>query len=140
MKFSEIPEYISYMNYYSRGDFRNAVEALEEVIKTYKSVLSIDQISDIVRRIGIVKYKAGDELGAVAAYRDAEKQNPTSMLISYQFAKFLLDDLGQRSEGLRKCDKMIQKLNSSVFPETDDDFSSEQYTEMVINLKKKFSW
>ena len=139
MKFSEMPEYISYMNYYSRSDFPNAVVALEEAIRNHKSVLSIDQISDIVRRIGIVKYKAGDKMGAIAAYRDAEKQNPTSMLISYQFAKFLLSDLGRRSEGLRKCDKMIQKLNSSFFSETDDDFSSEQYMQMVINLKEEFS-
>ena len=123
-----------YLNALGDGRLEDAKRHLLKVIDFEKGKSTAPVISDIVQKLGLILLRQGDRLSALALYELSESVDADSLLAKLNYAKFLFRDAGDIKGAVAKCEEIIAKANSNPFPESDNDFSSEEYLEAATRL------
>lgn len=135
MKYSEIADYKQYGICVGANDYAGALKALEKCLAMPEIKINLVQHADLMQRKGIIYFRLGDVKRAIECFDKSESIDPTSLLVPYLYAKFLLNQLGDFATAIDKCDEIIARALAHPFPETDDDLSSEWYVKKASELK-----
>ena len=121
----------------SENRFEDAKQYLLEAVIATKQVDARPVLSGLAQRFGSISLKQGDKFGAIALYEFSEALDATSLLAKLDYAKFLLDEVGDKVTAEAKCGEIIATATSHPFPGTDDDFSSDEYIEAATRVINK---
>ena len=136
MKYSENPNYAQYMNLYAAGNLAGAKKALLACVADFANSGSSAQRADILQRIGGIDFELGDAESALRLYRESEAVDPDSLLAVFYFAKFLAEKVRDFAAAKAKCDEVISRATANPFPESEEDFASEEYVRMATKLRE----
>jgi tetratricopeptide (TPR) repeat protein len=134
MKYSENRNYRDYMDLYASGDLNGALGALENCLNDMTPGESPAHAADLLQRIGTLEFELGRPELARACFEQAEQRDPGSLLVQIQSAKFLAQRIGDQAGARAKCEAVIAKARSAPFPESDEDFGSDDYIAMAMSL------
>ena len=132
MNLSENNFYIEYMNAFARGDYPNAISALEACLKDYGG--NDEKQAFLLKTLADVSYANGDANQSLEYYSLAEKTDKDSLQISLFFAEFLAHKLRDFVNSIKKCEEVISRAKKSPFDESDEDFGSDYYRSKAEDL------
>lgn len=135
MKYSENSSYMEYISCKADGDIEGAKHALLRCLDDPVLVANSVQRSDLLQRIGGLCFEQGDTEKAIDYYDKSEACDPSSLLTSFYYAKFLAEKIKEYGRAVEKCDAILAKASASPFDESDDDFGSADYIRMATDLK-----
>jgi hypothetical protein len=126
-----------YVEAVADGRLDDAKTHLLSEIATAKAASSPAMLAGIAQRLGSVLLKQGDQTSAIALYELSECLDSTSMLAKLDYAKFLLNEVGNRSAAAAKAELILAMTCSAPFPGTHDDFGSDEYADAAQRLLAK---
>ena len=132
-----VPDEYKYVLAMSENRFEDAKQYLLGAVIAAKQVDARPVLSGLAQRLGSISLKQGDKFGAIALYEFSEILDATSLLAKLDYAKFLLDEVGDKVAAEAKCDEIISAATSHPFAGCDDDFSSDEYIEAATRIKSK---
>lgn len=138
MKFSENSHYLEYMYNYANGDYSAARQNLSQCLEDCRKELSCNSIqeADLLRLIGDMFFLEGNRREALKQYRLSEEADPNSMLTKLLIARFLGEKVGDIEAAQKICDDIIKFTKAHSWDESEEDFSSDEYTKKAEELKK----
>ena len=109
------------------GRLEDAKVHLLSEITTAKAANSPAMLAGFAQRLGSVLLRQGDRVSAIALYELSECLDPGSQLARLDYAKFLLNELGDLPAAAMRAEAILAELKNAPFAETDNDFSSDHY-------------
>jgi hypothetical protein len=136
-----IPGEKEYVLALAKGELETAKQHLCIAISAANEMHSPTVLSGLAQRLGSLLLKQGDLLTARALYELSENLDSTSLLARLDYAKFLWNEIKDRQEALAKANSVIEIATQNPFPESEDDFSSEDYIKgakrLIAEIEKK---
>jgi len=91
-------------------------------------------LSGLAQRLGSILLRQCDKNGAIALYELSVVLDKGSLLSKLEYAKFLLNEVGDNIYAQNKCNEIIMEATTHPFAETDDDFGSEEYIQAAKRI------
>lgn len=116
------------------GRLDDAKTHLLSEIATAKSAHCAAMLAGLAQLLGSVLLRQGDRTGALALYELSECLDAGSMLAKLDYAKFLLNEVGDFSAARAKAESILAATEHAPFAETEDDFGSQEYVDAARRL------
>ena len=139
MKFSDNQNYLEYMDHYAHEHYELARFAIYRCIEDLKTSPNSIQLSELLALTGKLFFMEGNVREAIHQYELSEAADSESLLPKYFFAKFLGEFLKDHIRAIQKCDEIIYFATRFPFPNTEDDYGSDDYINMAIELKNQIN-
>jgi tetratricopeptide (TPR) repeat protein len=134
MRLSDNPHYRQYGALLVAKDYGAAREALERCILDASQ--SPPHKAFLLQQVAMTYFHQEDLSRALEYFRLAEAADPTSLLVRYEFAKFLANSVGDYEGAIAECDKIGQLATEKPFDETEEDFGSTYYQSKAEDLRR----
>lgn len=118
----------------SENRLEDAKNSLVAAILAAKNDNAPSVLAGLTQRFGSLLLKQGEKAGAIVLYELAEVLDTGSLLVKLEYAKFLLRELGERAAAIAKSEEIIAVALSNPFPESAEDFSSEEYIDAAKRI------
>lgn len=123
-----IDEENQYFLAFSENRYEDAKNCLyKAIISLVKDKEALPWVAGSVQKLGTIAFRQGDEAGAIAMYEISELIDVGSLLVKLDYAKFLLNEMGNKTAAINKSQEIIDYATLFPFPRRDGDFSSDQY-------------
>jgi hypothetical protein len=131
--------YEAYVLAAADGRIDEAKAFLLEALRDAKAKAARPVVAGLIQRLGTLLLTGGDRNSALALYEVSEELDDGSLLVRLEFAKFLWNEMKDGAFASNKCQEIIQKASAHPFPESNEDFSSADYSEAATRLLKEIS-
>jgi len=133
----KIPGMDEYIQALSNNQLDEAKYYLIIAIMEIKKKGSEAVSSGIAQRFGEICFAQGDKHSAIFLHELSEILDQDSLLPKLNYAKFLWHKMHDKRRALAKCEDIIFLAQTRPSSETDDDFSSQEYIDATIRLRKQ---
>jgi tetratricopeptide (TPR) repeat protein len=134
VKNSSLAGYEQYVLAAADGRIEDAKAFLLEALRDARAKGARPVVAGLIQRLGSLMFAGGDRNSALALYEVSLDLDEGSLLAKLEYAKFLWHEMGEAVLAREKCLEVIQAASSNPFPESDDDFGSDEYAEAANRL------
>lgn len=132
----KIPGMDDYVQALSLGRLDEAKACLLLALSSARAVNAEPVVAGVVQRFGELCFSQGDNTTAIFLYEISECLDQNSLLVRLDYAKFLAEKIKDKPGAYKKCNEIIEMARNNPFPETDDDFGSQEYLDAALRVQR----